>query len=274
MTNDPLNLHYWYSQGLKNRKEWYSYVSEYYHLVRPSYPSYVIEEVISFTGLKPPSRLLEIGCGPAVLTLPFARLGYSLHCLEPNVEFYTIAKEFCQDYALVSFENIALEEWEVEKEKFEGVICANSFHWLPPSISYQTIHQALRKTGYLILLWNMTPEPDYQVYQLFQGVYEQYAPALVNYEGEGKQAEVLRLFGENIRHSGLFNLEKCSWVKCSKVYAGEEYLLLLNTLSIYRKVESEYKDMLFQGLLEIINNDLGGKVEVFYLSGFQIALPL
>lgn len=80
----------------------------------------------------------------------------------------------------------------------------NAFHWISPKIKYVKTAAALQDKGYLILLWNLTPEPRYEIFQAPEEVYRVYTPSLFRYEGAEKQAEILGGFRQDIIDSGCF----------------------------------------------------------------------
>ncbi len=57
-------------------------VADLYDEVRPGYPEALIEDALTLSGIPPDGRILEIGCGTGKATLPFARRGYAMLCLE------------------------------------------------------------------------------------------------------------------------------------------------------------------------------------------------
>ncbi|WP_313952279.1 class I SAM-dependent methyltransferase [Nostoc sp. FACHB-110] len=153
-------LQKYYSQELELRKNWYSPVADAYNKGRPNYNLELINRVIELTNLNPRMRILEIGCGPGNATVSFALQGVSLLCLEPSPAFCQLARQNCASYPNVEIQQTSFEEWELDLEKFDVVLAANSFHWLSPAVKYIKAAAALKDDGYLILLWNMTPQPQ------------------------------------------------------------------------------------------------------------------
>jgi SAM-dependent methyltransferase len=56
--------------------------SDLYHRARPDYPSNLIDRLLDVTQLRPEARLLEIGCATGKATLPHARRGFPISCVE------------------------------------------------------------------------------------------------------------------------------------------------------------------------------------------------
>jgi SAM-dependent methyltransferase len=148
-----------YSLNLEQRRIWYSSVADVYYKARPRYPQELINRAVTLAQLSSDAMILEVGCGPGNATVAFAQLGFSMICLEPNQDFCRLAQRNCAYYSKVKICNTSFEEWELEANQFNAVLSANAFHWIQPEIGYSKAAAALQDNGYLILLWNMTPEP-------------------------------------------------------------------------------------------------------------------
>ncbi|BAU64563.1 hypothetical protein STA3757_19350 [Stanieria sp. NIES-3757] len=276
MTENHLNP--WFleftKENLKQRKNWYSSVAEAYNQARPRYSQEIITSAIKLAHLNPETtKILEIGCGPGNATVAFAKLGFSMVCLEPNPDFFHLAKHNCRNYPQVEIINTSIEEWELIPDKFDAVLAANSWHWLPPEISYDKANKTLIRNGYLILLWNMNPEPSKKISQLLAKVYQQYAPSLFKYDGK-KNQKYLNIFADHVLNSGKFGELVTQQFPCEANYSIDDYLTLLNTMSPYLNLEPQIKNNLFQGLREKIINNCGDNLQVSYLSACQVACKI
>jgi len=154
-------LHAISDKDLALRKAWYSPVAEVYQATRPCYPSELIGKAIRSAKLSSPSRILELGCGPGTATVAFAQLGCPMVFLEPNSDFWAMARMNCQPYPSVQVINQSFEEWDSEPEAFDAVLAASSMHWIPAEIGYAKASHALKKDGFLILLWTKEPRPEH-----------------------------------------------------------------------------------------------------------------
>ncbi|NET01849.1 MAG: class I SAM-dependent methyltransferase [Sphaerospermopsis sp. SIO1G2] len=259
-----------YSQDLALKKNWYSPVADAYNKVRPNYPQAIIQPTVEIAKLSHNSKILELGCGPGNATISFAQLDFSMVCLEPSPTVCKLAKQNCLSYPNVDIQQITFEEWELKTGKFDAVLAATSFHWMNPKIAYKKAADALKDDGCLILLWNMTPQPDYEVYRQLHPVYQTHAPASDRYEDISTQIRTVKSFGQNALNSGWFQNLISDYVVCQATYFVDDYLLLLGTLSPYLKLESCIRDVLFSGLREQINHLYEGKIQVSYISAFQV----
>jgi SAM-dependent methyltransferase len=262
-----------YGKDLEQRKRWYSSAAEAYYQVRPRYPQVLIDQVQDITQLSCDSMLLEVGSGPAIATPAFAALGCSMVCVEPNPDFYRLAQQTCEPYPKVELQNCSFEEWELEPGRFDAVLAASSFHWIPPEIGYPKAAAALRPEGFLILLWNKELQPQYEVYQALQTVYQTHAPALQrDYEDSATQTAILNQLGQMAIESGQFMDMVTGQVEVEVNYSIDQYLLLLNTYSPHLKLKPEQKQPLFAGLRQVLEQN-GDMVQLSHVSMFHIARP-
>lgn len=255
------------SMDLEQRKNWYSPVADIYYNARPKYPKVLIDQSIVLAQLSSDSSILEIGCGPGNATVAFAQNGFSMTCIEPNLDFYHLVQRNCMPYPNVAIHNTSFEEWQLEAKQFNTVLSANAFHWIPLEIRYAKTAAALQDKGFLIQLWNLTPEPKYEVYQAIEEVYQAYAPSFVRYEGAEAQAEILKGFAQEILDSGFFKDLVVEHIECEVTYSIDDYLKLLSTL---RRVAPQAKELLFVGLREKLEK-IEDNVKLSFLSAVIVA---
>ncbi len=253
------------------RKNWYNSVADAYNKARPSYPQQLITRAVELAKLPSDAILLEIGCGPGTATVTFAKLGFAMICLEPSQKAWQLAQKNCATYPQIKIVNTTFEEWNLEIERFDAVLAATSFHWVSPEIGYPKAVAALKEKGYLIFLWNLTPQPDYEIYQILDEVYQTHAPSLSRYEDRESQEISLINLGKPILESGYFQDLLSEHISCQVTYSIDDYLALLSTLSPYIALEEQQRHSLFAGLRERLETHCGKTIEISYISGFHIA---
>ena len=259
-----------YFKSIEEKKNWYSPVARIYYDARPGYPQDNINYAVTQARLSSDACILEIGCGPGNATVALAKFGFSIECVEPNQDFCDLIRENCASYPNVTISNTSFEDWEIKAQQFDAVVSANAFHWISPEIKYTKAAEALKQDGSLILLWNMTPEPKYQIYQAIKEVYQTYAPTLVRYEGAEVQTEILNSFEKDVLASGCFKELLTQTRSCEVTYSVDEYLDLLSTL---RKLNPETKKLLFKELRSKLER-FGDNLQLSFLSTVQIAKKL
>lgn len=262
-----------YGRDLEQRRHWYSDAAVAYQQTRPRYPQSLIDRVVEIAQLSDRSKLLEVGCGPAIATPAFAALGCQMVCVEPNPDFYHLAQQTCEPYPNVRLQNCSFEEWELQPQQFDAVLAASSFHWIPPEMGYPKAAAALRPDGHLILLWNKELQPSYEVYQQLTPIYQTHAPALSRaYENWETQLAILNEMAEMAIESGYFKDVVTGHIEVKLTYSIDQYLTLLNTYSSHLKLDSQQKQSLFAGLRQVLEKN-GDGVDLSFVSAFHIARP-
>ncbi|KST69429.1 class I SAM-dependent methyltransferase [Mastigocoleus testarum] len=260
-----------YSQDLSEKKTWYSSVAEAYNKTRPRYPKQLINRIVELAKLTPNAKILELGCGPGIATVEFAKLGFSIVSLEPSPESCEFARENCAQYPNVEIQNITFEEWELGTNKFDAVIAATAFHWISPEIRCSKSAQALKDNSSLILLSNKEPQPSYEIYQLLSEVYQKQAPSVTRYEDPEIQEKTIREFGGRIIDSSYFQSLFYEYLRCEVNYSIDDYLAMLSTLSPFIALESQQRSSLFTALKEVLEQNCEGDIQTSYISAFHIA---
>lgn len=259
-----------YPQDLELIKNWYSPVADAYNQVRPRYPQTIVNGAIEVAQLQPQHKILELGCGPGNATVAFAQREFNMVCLDPSQAACDLARKNCTAYPNVEIKQTTFEEWKLTASHFHAVLAATSFHWMNQTTAYQKAADALQENGVLILLWNMTPQPSYEVYKKLHEVYKNHAPSASRYEDMETQEKIVKSFGQQAINSGKFQALQADNLVCQKTYSADDYLLLLGTLSPYLKLQTSIRDSLFAGLRDKINKYYGGKIDINYVSAFQV----
>jgi ubiquinone/menaquinone biosynthesis C-methylase UbiE len=264
-----------YTNGLEDRRSWYSSIAEAYDRARPRYSKEIIDRAIQLACLPQNADILEVGCGPGTATIAFAERGFSIQALEPSEESCAIAQQNCAAYRNVTFLNTTFEEWTLTPQHFDAVLAATSFHWIPTETRYSKTAAALKDNGALILLWNTPPQPSYEFHQTaLLEIYQTLVPSLVGYEEQATYEKNFRRFGESILESGFFaDLITEQWVH-QVTYRVEDYLALLSTLSPYIALGDEVRSHLFSRLREALLAHCGDAIALSYLSVLQVAKRL
>ena len=251
-------------KDLEQKRNWYSPVARIYYEARPNYPQELIDFAIASTHLDFKSKILEIGCGPGNATIPFARSNASITCIEHNREFCIQARQNCRQFPQVKICHCSFEEWQ-RSDKYDAVLSANAFYQLPQK-SYGKAAAALKDSGFIILLWNLTPELRYEVYRSLKATFQTYVPSLVRYEGKKIQTAILNTFAQNTCDSGYFQDFISRQIPCQVTYSIEQYLNLLSTL---RRIDPQVQNMFFAELREQLQSY--DTVELSFLSAVHLA---
>lgn len=246
--------------GSEQRQEWYSEAATAYRWARPQYPDALIEKVWQQANLSPQSSMLEIGCGPGIATAAFAAKGLSIVAVEPSSAACELARKSCRESDAantpntkrpsqrVTVINSTFEDFSLAHQKFDAVLAATSFHWIPPEIACQKSAAALKPNGSLILLWATPLQPSEEICQYLSCVYEQYGLSALGKEQHRTQAHYqssFEIFAKAVNESGCFQTTSVDMQKHQSIYSIEKYLALLSTLSHYIALEEQLRNDLF-----------------------------
>ena len=130
---------------------------------------------------------------------------------------------------------------------------------------------ALRDKGALILLWNATVQPQYDIYQIMHKVYQIHAPSLGKYEDRETQQQSLSKFAQAVSDSGKFENLVVQYTPCTATYSIDDYLMLLSTYSQFIELATHQQDALFAALKAALASNGISSIPASYVSACQIA---
>jgi ubiquinone/menaquinone biosynthesis C-methylase UbiE len=243
-------------------------VAALYDTYRPSYPTELIDDIVLLSGIQQEGRILEIGSGTGKATILFAQRGYTILCLEPGQNLIAVATKNLVSYPRVSFIRARFEEWASDQEKFDLVISAQAFHWVPEEVRYVKTASLLKHQGHLATFWNMYPGMDGKIRQELDQVYRARAPELV--KAETPVDDLIASRERSIRESRYYEnvvIRKYPW---SMRYSTNEYLGLLNTYSDHLRLSEQRRRGLLGEIADVIERN-SGSIERPYLAVVYVA---
>ena len=244
-------------------------VAELYDRARPQYPQTLFDDVISLSRIRAGDRVLEVGCGTGRATVPLARLGYRMLCLEPGPALAHLARGKLATFTNVEVVSHTFEDWRLEGGAFRLVIYAQTFHWVAPEVRLAKAAAALHPGGALAVFGIVTIFDRSPLREALDRVYALHAPAMAGDSPTRWYAEggpIPNLFAE----SGCFGPVTWRSYPWSQRYVTAEYLDLLRTSSDHRVLPPEQRESLLQGVGRAIETH-GGSIEVRYEAHLYLA---
>lgn len=259
----------------KQRSETFDEVAHLYDAVRPSYPDALFDTIVELAQLPNDAHILEIGAGTGKATLPFARRGYAMHCIEPGTNLASVITHNLREYPKVRVEPVSFEAWALCENSFDLVISAQAFHWVSKEIGYMKSAQALKETGSIALFWNVPPDSSSELDHKLDEAYRTYAPEVA--KGGSLATLPNRSFQERVRdgessliESGYFKEVVVKQFPWSQWYDTDQYLDLLNTYSDHRLLNEETRTALLNQVTAILV-DNGGGIEKHHIATLFVA---
>lgn len=219
----------------------------HYQAARPNYPDQLFADLLDLTGLAPPARLLEVGCGPGKATLPLARMGFPITAVELGEQLAAEARRNLIGFPDVEVHTAPFETWEPPTTDFELLYAATAWPWVDPEVKYAKAAACLRPGGYLATWHALHALPD-GFDPFFSEIQEVYDEIGEGHPGEWPPPPPEKHnsgFADEFEASGSFEpIDERLYVWALR-YTAEEYMALLDTFSGHIAMEPEKRAYLY-----------------------------
>jgi len=220
--------------------------AQLYHRARPDYPDDLYDELVRLAGLRSGDRLLEVGCATGKATIPLARRGFAITCVELGPELAAEARSNLAGFGDVEVVNAPFETWPGGPEPFDLVFAATAWHWIDPAVKYRRAWEVLRPGGHLAL-WeagHVFPAGGDPFFREIQDVYDEIGEGQPPGQGQPEPGQ-LADSKQDILASGLFEDVVVQHYDWEVSYDAEGYIRLLNTFSGHIAMEPWQRDRLY-----------------------------
>ncbi len=139
-----------------NREEGrtFQHISNLYDRARITYPTQLIDDIVTYSKIRPNGKILDVGCGTGQATLLFAQRGYSIVGLDVGQEMVNLAKEKCSSFPKVKFKVGTFEDVEFSDSSLDIITSGMAWHWINPEGREEKAYRILRNGGTLALFWS------------------------------------------------------------------------------------------------------------------------
>jgi len=234
--------------------------AERYDRARPGYPAAIFDELAALGELSAGRRVLEIGAGTGLATVPLAERGYRIVALELGEELASIARWRLSGHADVEVVVGAFEEWPLPGEPFDAVVAATAFHWIDPDVRVPKAARALRPGGTLAIIeTRRIPDADERILAALRRCHQRWGsdkPPTFDAGGAAKPPDSIA----EIERSGLFEAPTWTTHRWRQEYSTAEFGDLLMTFSNILVLDPADQAGLLGCIGEIVDGELQGRI--------------
>jgi len=248
--------------------------ADLYQRARPEYPNDLYERLLTVTNLAESSRLLEVGAATGKATLPLARRGYHITCLEPGPELAAVARQLLAAFD-VDVVEARFEDWQPAGVPFDLVYAATAWHWVDPSVRFERAAAALRPGGFLAL-WeagHVIPYDGDGFFEEIQEIYDEIGEGLPPGSTLPRPQE-LPDDRADIEASGLFEVVDVTQYDWETAYDATGYVELLKTFSGHIAMQAWQRDRLYSEIRRRLDERPDGQLRRHWGGVLRIARRL
>jgi SAM-dependent methyltransferase len=219
-----------------------------YQGARPEYPGALYDALIELTGVRPGAdALCEVGCASGKATLPLARRGFAITCVELGAALAAEARRNLAGFERVTVTRADFETWQPPAgETFGLVLAATAWHWIDPAVKYRKAASLLRPGGHLAF-WeasHVIPDGGDPFFAEIQDVYDEIGSGVPDGHIFARPDTLASEEGD-IAASGLFTGIETRRFDWEVGYTAESYIRLLATFSSNLVMETWQRDRLY-----------------------------
>ena len=247
--------------------------AQLYQQARPEYPGELYDELVRLADLRPGDRLLEIGCATGKATVPLARRGFQVTCVEIGPELAAEARRNLAGFRGVEVIRAAFESWRPpDSAAFDLVFAATAWHWVDPAVKYRRDWEVLRPAGHLAF-WaaaHVFPPGGDTFFRDIQDVYDEIGEGLPPGTAWPRPGQLSDETSE-IEGSGLFEDVKVRHFDWEVSYSAGEYIGLLDTFSGHIAMDAWRRDRLYGEIRRRLAERPDGRVRRHWGAALHVA---
>lgn len=219
-----------------------------YQGARPDYPDELYAALLSLTGARPGAdALCEAGSASGKATLPLARRGFAITCVELGPALAAQARRNLAPFERVRVVNAEFETWRPPAGAAFGLVfAATAWHWIDPAVKYRKAAALLRPGGHLAF-WeagHVIPADGDPFFREIQDVYDEIGSGMPG-EWVPPRLETLPACDAEIAATGLFAGTVTRRFQWEIRYSARDYIRLLSTFSGHLVMEPWQRERLY-----------------------------
>ncbi len=227
-------------------------VSSLYDKSRVTYPKELIDDIITYSQLKPNATILDVGCGTGQATLPFAEKEYAVIGLDISKDLLAIAKKKCFSFKKAKFKLSSFEKAKFNKNSFDLIISGLAWHWVEPERRYEKAHRILTQNGALAFFWSYQQKGKSEIVSAVGKVFDKYGKKRAGPAGTRMKEYAEFTYNELQNHQLFGNIKKKEY-SLNLQFSREQYINLVFTYSWVIKLTKSKQEELKTELEETLN---------------------
>lgn len=135
--------------------------ASYYSRYRFTYPRQFFDYLIETFGFNGTGTALDLGCGPASLTIPLAPSFDKVVAMDPDDEMLMEARRAAEAAKVSNIEFVKGSSWDLSPAigKFRFVIMGQSFHWMDRDQALKALYELVEPKGGLAIVYQKRHAP-------------------------------------------------------------------------------------------------------------------
>lgn len=159
-----------------------------YRRYRLDYPARLIERLAMLAGLKPGDPVLDLGCGPGNLAIPFARMGMRVMAMDPEPDMLAAARAAAREIdgrPSIRFVEGGSDDLSESDGPFRLVTIGRAFHFMDRAATLALLDRIIAPGGGVALLHDAHPPlPENDWYKAMVRISGKYG-RIANMTGRG-----------------------------------------------------------------------------------------
>jgi SAM-dependent methyltransferase len=213
---------------------------ERYDRLRPSYPTAIVEAIVSEA---PGGDVLDVGCGTGIAARLFPAPQFRVLGVDADPRMADYARARGLEVEVARF-----EEWDSAGRTFDAVISGTTWHWIDPPVGALRVAQVLRPGGLFAAFWNVQHPPP-ELATPFAAAYQRIAAASpFARPGSSSHTRILDRTARGIHDAAAFDTPRIRRFGWEQSYTREQWLELVSTFGGHSLLDATRQDDLLAAL--------------------------
>jgi ubiquinone/menaquinone biosynthesis C-methylase UbiE len=251
-----------------------------YDRYRWDYPAELFADAIQYSEHGNGKKAIEIGAGTGKSTTPFLDAVYDVTAIEMSANMSVFLLDKFKEYQNFNVITSTFEDARLDDDSYDLIYSASAFHWIDADVGCPKVMRLLKNGGAFVLFRNNAVRSnEVGIFEAVNEAYEKHYYAhypnhrrpidifKMTHEDFLKPEEIYRGFRFNSLQEYGFDDVTMNLYNAARMYAPDEYISLMDTMSDHRALPEHYREPLYADIKKAIVNH-GGQMEMSFI--FQL----